>query len=72
MNPEPLLSQAKREQIAEILRRRANEIASFHTQYQKDPQHFGSVEFALTREMRRLRHLAGSVCPPVHDEDEEI
>lgn len=72
MDSQSSLSPAKRKQISEILRRRANEIASFHTQYTKDPQHFGSVEFALTREISRLRDLADSVCPPSHDEDEEV
>ena len=35
-----------RKQIAEILDRRANEVASFSSEYTKDGGHFGSVELA--------------------------
>ena len=52
------LTRAERKQIAEILTRRANEIAGFSDTYRNDPKHFGSVELALTREIERLRHLA--------------
>ncbi len=51
------------EQIAEILTRRANEIAGFCSDYRNDPKHYGSVELAMTREIGRLRRLADRVCP---------
>ena len=57
------------EQVAEILSRRANEIASFHAEYRSDGKHFGSVELALTREIERLRRLADKVSPPLPEED---
>ena len=53
------------EQIAEILSRRANEIAGFCGEYRNDPKHFGSVELALSREIERLRRLADKISPPV-------
>lgn len=56
------------EQIAEILNRRANEIAGFADDYRRDSKHFGSVELALTREIDRLRRLADKVCPPEEGE----
>lgn len=57
------LTQDEREQIAEILDRRANEIASFADNYRKDPGHFGSIELALSREINRLRELSNRVHP---------
>ena len=68
MNTE--LTRGEREQISEILRRRANEIAGFHDEYISDGKHYGCVEFALSREIQRLRRLAERVCPP-EPEDEE-
>ena len=56
------------EQIAEILERRANEIAGFAGDYRSDSKHFGSVELALSREINRLRRLADKVKPPVEDD----
>lgn len=64
------LTKSEREQIASILSRRANEVASFSMDYQKDGKHHGSVELALTREIERLRRLAERVNPP-EPEDEE-
>ena len=58
------LTKTERQQIAEILSRRANEIAGFAGDYRKDGNHFGSVELALTREIERLRRLADRVSPP--------
>ena len=58
------------EQIAEILSRRANEIASFHSEYRSDGKHFGSVELALGREVTRLRRLADKVNPPIQEDEE--
>lgn len=59
----PRFTRGDAEAIAEVLDRRANEIASFADQYRKDPNHFGSVELALTREIERLRNLAEKVNP---------
>lgn len=64
-----LLTFKEREQIAEILSRRANEIASFSDQYRRDDKHHGSVELALTREIDRLRRLADAVNPPTPEDD---
>lgn len=58
------LTRSEREQIGEILKRRANEIAGFSGDYRNDPKHFGSVELALSREINRLRFLEGRVNPP--------
>lgn len=52
------MTKVESEEIAEILNRRANEIAGFSSEYQKDPKYYGSVELALTREIERLRRLA--------------
>lgn len=64
------LTSADRAQIAEILERRANEIAGFHDTYRSKPGHFGSVELALTREINRLRRLAERVDQPNAEEVE--
>lgn len=58
------LTKSEREQIGEILKRRANEIAQFSSEYQRNDAHHGSVELALTREVDRLRNLEGRVNPP--------
>lgn len=65
------LTPSEREQIEEILDRRANEIAGFSDEYRRDPKHYGSVEFALTREINRLRRLAERVNPAQPETDEE-
>jgi hypothetical protein len=66
------LTKSEREQIGEILERRANEIAGFSDEYRRDPKHYGSVEFALTREIQRLRRLAERVNPePEEQEDDQ-
>lgn len=59
-----ILHQHEREEIAEVLKRRANEVAKFSSEYQDNPNHFGSVELALTREITRLRDLADRINPP--------
>ena len=64
------LTKSDREQIADVLNRRSSEIAGYTEDYRKDPNHFGSVELALTREIQRLRRLAGKVNPPI-DENED-
>ena len=64
------LTKHEREQIAEILDRRANEIAGFSSDYRNDPNHYGSVEFALTREIGRLRRLADRVNPAEPEQEE--
>lgn len=65
------LTKSERKQIGLILSRRANEIAGFCDDYRKKPEHYGSVEFALTREMDRLRHLAERVNPAEPDDEDE-
>lgn len=64
------LTKHEREQIAEILARRANEIAGFSDTYRRDDKHHGSVELALTREINRLRRLSDRVNPPEPERDE--
>lgn len=64
------LTKTERKQIAEILNRRANEIAGFSDEHRRKPEHYGSVELALTREIDRLRRLAERVNPPEPEEDE--
>ena len=61
------LTPSDRMQIAEILSRRANEIAGFSDEYRRDDKHYGSVELALTREINRLRRLAERVNPQSPD-----
>lgn len=67
---EPELTKSERKQIAEILERRANEIASFSGDYRGDPKHYASVELALSREISRLRKLAERVNPQDHEDDD--
>lgn len=64
------MTKSEREQIAEILERRANEVASFTDEYRRDGKHFGSVDLALTREINRLRRLAESVNPAEQEEEQ--
>lgn len=64
------LTDSERKQIAEILKRRANEIAGFSDDYRRKPDHFGSVELALNREMDRLRRLADRVNPAEPEDGE--
>lgn len=65
------LKRKEQREIAEILSRRANEIAGFLNDYRAKPDHYGSVELGLTREMSRLRDLADRVNPPEPDTDED-
>lgn len=64
------LTKSERAQIAEILKRRANEIAGYNGEYTRDDKHYGSVSLALSRETERLRRLADRVNPP-EPEDED-
>lgn len=65
------LTKSERKQIAEILDRRANEIAGFHGDYRHDDKHYGSVELALLREINRLRHLSERVDPDEPEDEQE-
>jgi len=64
------LTKKERRAIGEILSRRANEIAGFADGYRNKPDHYGSVELALTREIERLRNLESRVNPPEPEQDE--
>jgi hypothetical protein len=64
------LTKSEREQIAEILKRRANDIAGYKMRNLKDDEP-ASVEFALSREISRLRRLAERVNPPEPKEGDE-
>jgi hypothetical protein len=61
------ITDSARRQIADILDRRANEIAGFAGEYRNRPEHYGSVELALTREIERLRRLSDQIAPPDTD-----
>ena len=61
------ITESEKQQVSQILRRRANEIAGFEADMRKDKNHLGSVEMALTREIERLRRLADKVNPPKED-----
>lgn len=63
------LSARQREDIEDILDRRANEIAGYLTEHQEKIP--GSVELALHREITRLRDLGEKVNPQPVEEDEE-
>lgn len=71
------LSHSERRQIAEILDRRSNDIASFKSDLERKTKTEldgfpGSVEMALTREIHRLRRLSEKVKPTEPEvEDEE-
>ena len=61
------LTKKECEQVAEILKRRANEIAGYQSDL-RNKQDLASVDFALEREIKRLRNLADKVNPPDTDE----
>lgn len=74
------LSDRERKDIEEILRRRANEVASFISDLNgRISDHIGkpfrvhdvpgSVELAIEREVSRLRTLAAKLALPVPAED---
>ena len=70
------LSVHERQQIAEILDRRSNEIATFKGDLERKLEQRlgdfpGSVDLAITREISRLRKLADKVRPPLPEEDDE-
>lgn len=66
---EIMLDNQSAKEIEDILRRRANEVAFFLSDYQKDSKHHGSVEMALSREIERLRELADKVSPVEEDDN---
>jgi regulator of replication initiation timing len=59
------LTRTERDQIATILKRRANEIATFKGNL-KD---IASVDYALELEIERLRRLASRVNPEEEEEE---
>lgn len=69
------LTDSEREQVAEILSRRANEVAGFredHRETPHKPERQGipaSVDFALELEVKRLRSLADKVRPERPDDE---
>lgn len=54
---ERMLTQSDLTDIAEILSRRANDVAGFYDDHKGEVRILGSVEMALTREIDRLRRL---------------
>ena len=71
------LTDSDRRQICEILERRANDIATFKWDLEKKSgikfdELPGSVEMAMSREIKRLRRLASKIKPPtVKDQEDE-
>lgn len=63
------LTNTERDQIATILKRRANEIAMFKMDMSKGKD-LASVEYALELEIDRLRRLAERVNPAAPEDDE--
>jgi len=61
------LTTRERDQIATILRRRANEIASFKGDLQRTKD-LASVDYALELEIDRLRRLSDKVAPNEPDD----
>lgn len=81
MKSQPVtLKLSEREQIAEILGRRATEIAGYKSDHScekyppADPkmQMPASVEFGLELEISRLRRLADLVRPPKEETEEDL
>ena len=62
------LTKREREQIATILKRRANEIACFKMDFEKGKD-LASVGYAMELEIERLRRLAERVDPPEPEVD---
>lgn len=69
MNVPMILTRREAEQISTILKRRANEIASFRAELQRTKD-VASVDYGLELEIERLRKLASKVCPGLDDEEE--
>ena len=67
-----LLTPADREQIAEILSRRANEIAGFSGDYRNDPKHFVTNRFGRTHDVNNLYVCDASVFPSPTDKSTTI
>lgn len=71
------LTITERNAIVEILTRRSNEIAGFKYELEKKTgttkfdELPGSVELALSREIRRLRNIADKVRVPAPIEEDE-
>lgn len=68
MNIPVNLTRKEAEQISTILKRRANEIASFRAELQRTKD-VASVDYGLELEIERLRNLAAKVCPELDDEE---
>ena len=71
-----VLTDSERRQIAEILGRRANEIAGYSAKHHRPavtdgPDFPGSVALALDREIQRLRRLEGKLKVPTITEDDD-
>ncbi len=72
---ENTLTDNDRHQIAEILDRRANDVATFQQDVEsrlkeKLGDFRGSVEMAIQREIKRLRRLADKIRPESQEEEE--
>lgn len=63
------LTKTEREQIATILKRRANEIAIFQMDIGRGAKDLASVNYALELEIDRLRRLAERVSPAEPEND---
>ena len=70
------LSESDRREIAEIMQRRANELASFRQDLEAHAKEKfnnfpGCVEMAISREIQRLRGLANKVRGACGENNEE-
>lgn len=70
------ISRGDGKQIAELLRRRADDIATFKFDLEKATGQRlngfpGSVQLALDREILRLRGLADKACPPTTEAEDD-
>lgn len=65
------LTPSERQQISQILERRANEIAIFRMGHKPDTVP-ASVDLGLEREVSRLRKLAERVNPPAPEEQDSL
>lgn len=73
MNPKEL-TQREKSEIAEILSRRANELASFKSDLEEHAKMKfnsfpGSAELAISREIKRLRGFVDKLVPVSEEEE---
>lgn len=63
------MNKREKQEVEEILKRRAQEIAAFLDDYRRNKDYYGSVDLALSREVTRLRNLADRVNPTTNEDE---